>query len=81
MAVYWELNGINQWTDGGWVNTYYNLDYAAKAIGDFDGDGDDDLIWRSTVNGNTVAWEIQFPSILSEPSTELVESHPTIRVE
>jgi hypothetical protein len=44
--------------DVDWLNAYYNNNYKIRGVGDFDGDGDDDVVWYNTADGNTVAWEI-----------------------
>ncbi|MCG8587814.1 MAG: hypothetical protein MJE66_00835 [Proteobacteria bacterium] len=59
---YWSFEGSQRaeaGTGGAWLNAYDNLTYRPEAVGDFDGDGDDDVVWRNQVDGNVVAWEIE----------------------
>jgi hypothetical protein len=62
VVVWWfENNDRDPVNDVDWLNTYYNDYYSIAAIGDFDGDGDDDPIWYSSADGNVVYWNIQDP--------------------
>jgi hypothetical protein len=62
VVVWWfENNTRNIATDVDWLNAYYNDNYEPRAIGDFDADGDDDLIWYNTATGNVVYWDVEDP--------------------
>jgi hypothetical protein len=62
VVVWWfENNTRNPATDVDWLNAYYNDDYEPRAIGDFDADGDDDIVWYNMSSGNVVYWNIEDP--------------------
>jgi hypothetical protein len=62
VVVWWFNNNTRDpVNDVDWLNAYYNDNYTPKAIGDFDGDGDDDLIWYNSTDGNVVYWDVEDP--------------------
>jgi len=57
VVVWWFQGAARDGSD--WLNSYYNNAYKVRAVGDFDGDGDDDLAWRNSTDGNTVVWNVE----------------------
>ncbi len=59
----------SQGQDGdGWGIFAQRFQGAERVAGDFDGDGNADLLWRNTVTGNTVVWLMDGESRLDEDS-------------
>lgn len=52
----WYLDSNNTRIKGGAISSVGNTDWRIKAVGDFDGDGQDDLLWRNDVNGRNTVW-------------------------
>jgi hypothetical protein len=73
VVVWWFQNGTrnDKLNDGAWLQSYYNNAYKVRAIADTDGDGDDDTVWRSTADGNTVVWQTGYDAVKARPAVEL----------
>lgn len=52
----WYLDGNNTRLEGEAIQAVSNINWCIEAIGDFDGDGQDDLLWRNGVNGKNTVW-------------------------
>lgn len=70
----WYLDGTNTRLAGEAIQAVSNLNWRIEAIGDFDGDGQDDLLWRNGVNGNNNIWFMDEKTRTSTSSIDSVSS-------
>src|SRR5438552_19176810 len=59
------MNGLTI-ASGGYLRTVGDQAWQVKGIGDFDGDGKADILWRNTVTGEDYAYLMNGPTIASE---------------
>jgi hypothetical protein len=50
------MDGAEQRPESGLLPDITNLNWRVAGTGDFDGDGDADILWRQRVNGNDKMW-------------------------
>jgi hypothetical protein len=54
--ILWLMNGINLIAGSGTMLQIADQNFSIAAVGDFDGNGKDDLIWRNSVSGVVSVW-------------------------
>ena len=52
----WYLNANNERVGGGSPPPATNVNWVVEGVGDFDGDGQDDLTWRNSSTGQNAVW-------------------------
>lgn len=55
-VVIWMMNGAAFLPSSGLVTPFTDMGWAVKGVGDFDGDGKSDILWRHDGVGDVVVW-------------------------
>jgi hypothetical protein len=55
-VVIWYMNGSGGVTNVGWVMQSGDLNWEIVGVGDFNNDGNADILWRNKTNGGVVVW-------------------------
>jgi hypothetical protein len=56
VSAMWMMNGTTLLGDSGLTNLQLGSSYRAAAVGDFDGDGYSDVMWRNISTGANIIW-------------------------
>jgi len=54
----WEMNGQQVQAEGAVAHAPVTTDWQVQGVGDFNGDGDSDVLWRQDGSGQTYIWEM-----------------------
>src|SRR6266511_4014821 len=54
----WEMNGQQVQTEGAVAHAFVTDDWHVQGIGDFNGDGNSDVLWRQDGSGQVYIWEM-----------------------
>jgi hypothetical protein len=63
--VIWLMNGAARLSSGAVFSTVSDLNWSIAGVGDLDGDGDSDILWRNSVTGENTVWFMNGASISS----------------
>jgi len=66
------MNGATM--NGGGSVTYISSDWNIAGIGDFNGDGDADILWRNSTTGEVYIWLMNGTTLTSSGSLGYVSS-------
>ncbi len=56
LNMVWYMNGVTKNGDNAWLQTLDHPDWNMMGTGDFNNDGDIDILWRNNVNGTNMVW-------------------------
>jgi chitodextrinase len=78
--IVWLMNGTTLLSSGAVFSTVADLSWSIAAVGDVDGDGKSDILWRNSTTGENTVWFMSGASISSGAPVNAVQgSWSTVR--
>jgi chitodextrinase len=78
--IVWLMNGATLLSSGAVFSTVADLSWSIAGVGDVDGDGKSDILWRNSVTGENLVWFMSGASISSSAPVNAVQgSWSTVR--
>jgi autotransporter-associated beta strand protein len=62
----WEMNGQQVQAEGAVAHAFVTDDWHVQGIGDFNGDGNSDVLWRQDGSGQVYVWEMNGQQVQAE---------------
>src|SRR6266545_3554224 len=62
----WEMNGQQVQTEGAVAHAPLTTDWHVQGVGDFNGDGNSDVLWRQDGSGQVYVWEMNGQQVQAE---------------
>jgi len=75
-TVIWMMDGANVITGSGLAQFAPTLDWTIAGTGDFNADGKTDIVWRNSVDGRVVLWEMDGLGVI--PGSGTAQFAPTL---
>jgi uncharacterized delta-60 repeat protein len=64
-TMMWMMNGSTVLVDSGSTSVQIPSDWRATTVGDFNGDGFADVLWRNLATGDTIAWLMNGTAVIN----------------
>jgi hypothetical protein len=78
--IVWLMNGTTLLSSGAVFATVADLSWSIAGVGDLDGDGKSDILWRNSTTGENLVWSMSGASISSGAPINTVQgSWSTVR--
>jgi uncharacterized repeat protein (TIGR01451 family) len=62
----WEMNGLQVQAEGAVAHAPVTTDWHIQGVGDFNGDGNSDVLWRQDGSGQVYVWEMNGQQVQAE---------------
>src|SRR5882762_728300 len=71
--IVWLMNGTTLLSSGAVFSTVADLNWSIAGVGDFDGDGKADILWRNSATGENTLWSMSGASLSSGAPVNAVQ--------